>query len=385
MAKAMVELEAKVWKEAIKKVEFATCKGRSRWPLAGILIHLTPSKVQFVATDTHRLSLYTVHKPHSVKCDEVSHADVVCNAKQLKSIKVKKDDMVAIYIDTDLAQMEKHLKYEGWDEHGMCKSCGADNSCRCEHKLQVSGTGAAVTVNQGKPKMIDVIEGKFPRYTTIVPKSYDGSYKFAVKEAIAALKVAGNIASSETHAVNVEADKGKMYVTSFDADDPKTDVDIGLTAEVSRPRPKAVKLNWKYVSEALSKIYDVEAVLEIKTDGAPMRIKEGPWSHLIMPVNVKDTWPSMDDIRARRTKKVLAVEKKQVEKSRPKKHNVEKGETIRYCQWCGKQLDNWHKDHCDKDCRKQAKELGRKYCAICGGEHTGESRKCDSCANAQAA
>ncbi|MDA0376575.1 MAG: DNA polymerase III subunit beta [bacterium] len=150
-------LEAQPVLEALHMVTFASARTTLRPVLAGVYIHTNNGKLTLVATDSYRLSEYTIHT-------DVINKDVSCivPAKVLEELK------------TILSSYKGDKKEKDQNEEGS-------NSLKTTSpKITIALSAQQIEIQVGNTQLLSrLINGKFPDYKQIIPN--DKTTKVSIK------------------------------------------------------------------------------------------------------------------------------------------------------------------------------------------------------------
>jgi DNA polymerase-3 subunit beta len=167
-------LPAEVLRQMIARTVFAVARdGDHRYALSGALLQVAPKEMRLVATDGHRLALA------SVPVDGLlgDPFEVVIPRKTLVELRVVLSDEAGPVLIT---RGENHLFVE---------------------------VGRTLVISR-------LIEGQFPAYESVVPKSYSNRVVFARDELLGAVRRVAVVSSEKIRAVKVEVSSGWVDVSA---------------------------------------------------------------------------------------------------------------------------------------------------------------------------
>ena len=171
-------LSREALREMVGKTQFAITGEDTRYFLNGALFVLRTDSMSLVATDGHRLALVTVKR---------SGADeAVKPGEEVKVILPKK---TLLELGRLLSEGEGDIHYERGENHLFFEVAG---------RVLIS-------------RMID---GQFPAYERVIPKSNDKEIEFERERLTSAVKRVALLSNERSRAVKFEIDKGKVEVTS---------------------------------------------------------------------------------------------------------------------------------------------------------------------------
>ncbi len=172
-----VTLPREVLKKMVAKTQFAITGEDTRYFLNGALFILRPDSIGLVSTDGHRLALVTVNREpvKGKKADEEER--VILPRKTL------------LELGRLLAEGEGDIQYERGENHLFFEVGG---------RLLIS-------------RMID---GQFPAFERVIPKSNDKRVEFDRDRLTSAVKRVALLSNERSRAVKFTIDKGKVEIAS---------------------------------------------------------------------------------------------------------------------------------------------------------------------------
>lgn len=245
-AKAYQQLDRQTLKLALDSVTFAMSSDESRYNLNGVFMDPTPDGLNLVATDGHRMALYSLvdDRRYGLKAGEGK----IVGRKAVNELR---------------------------------KLLGEETSAPAE----LAFTENALTYRRaGLTFTARLVDGSFPAYQQVMPKEADKP-AFASRSAmVEVLKRVLLMASDASSAVMVTLGEGRMTLTS-------RDVEIGeasdsLPVEYSGGEIK-LALNGRYMQDMLAATEGDKVVLSITGDTDPVRVRPaGNPQHVyvLMPV-----------------------------------------------------------------------------------------------------
>jgi DNA polymerase III subunit beta len=175
---ARASLPRDALREMVAKTQFAITGEDTRYFLNGALFVLRTDSMSLVATDGHRLALVTVKR---------GEADQSVGAgEEVKVILPKK---TLLELGRLLSEGEGDIHYERGENHLFFEVAG---------RVLIS-------------RMID---GQFPAYERVIPKSNDKEIEFERERLTSAVRRVALLSNERSRAVKFEIDKGKVEVTS---------------------------------------------------------------------------------------------------------------------------------------------------------------------------
>lgn len=247
-----VSLQRDVTKQMIAKTQFAITGEDTRYFLNGALFILRPDSMSLVSTDGHRLALVTV-------------------AREKSKVKGKPDDENRVILPRKtlmelgrlLAEGEGDIQFERGENHLFFEVGG---------RLLIS-------------RMID---GQFPAFERVIPKSNDKRVEFDRDRLTSAVKRVALLSNERSRAVRFTMDKGKVEIAS-------SSPEFGEAKEVLMvdyaDAPVTICFNAQYVLDFLNVVETDSVGLEFKDEMSQAVMKpvgaEGyEYTYVIMPMRV---------------------------------------------------------------------------------------------------
>ena len=149
--KSKIKLSQKILKDTIQKTIFSASRDENRSFLNGALFKIINNKIEVVTTDSHRLSLKTIPAP---KIDEniIQEGEVIIPYRTLSELYKLLTDEKEVFVEINVG--EKQIVF-------ILFPNGQKNSIRIYSRL---------------------IEGQFPNYHQIIPKSFKTEIKINTDE-----------------------------------------------------------------------------------------------------------------------------------------------------------------------------------------------------------
>ncbi len=239
--------------DAIDRVSFAASSDEARAILTGISLRVESGQMEMAATDGFRLS---VEKFSSEVLDK--NFAVVLGAKVLNEVgKVLRE-------------------YSG------------ENAGNIECGLSKEGTQLIFKLPDGNLFMTRILEGTFPPYNKIIPKSYATRVIFKSDELLRTVRTASLFARSGASILKtvIDPSAGVVRLSSATEQVGEFSGEVNGTIEGSA---NTIAFNSRYLLEFLGKIKSSDVVFEMNGSNQPgvWRIPEvSEYLHVIMPVLV---------------------------------------------------------------------------------------------------
>jgi DNA polymerase-3 subunit beta len=244
-------LPREILKQMVAKTQFAITGEDTRYFLNGALFILRPDSMSLVSTDGHRLALITVAREKSKGKRIEDEVRVILPRKTL------------LELGRLLAEGDGDIQYERGENHLFFDIGG---------RLLIS-------------RMID---GQFPAFERVIPKSNDKRVEFDRDRLTSAVKRVALLSNERSRAVKFQIDKGKVEIAS-------SSPEFGEAKEVLivdyATAPVTICFNAQYVLDFLGVVETDSVSLEFKDEMSQAVMKpigaEGyEYTYVIMPMRV---------------------------------------------------------------------------------------------------
>jgi len=232
-----------VLKHMVSKTQFAITGEDTRYFLNGALLILRPDSLSLVSTDGHRLALITV--PREKAKGKGKGATGLAGTEEERVILPRK---TLLELGRLLSEGEGDIRYERGENHLFFDIGG---------RLLIS-------------RMID---GQFPAFERVIPKSNDKRIEFDRDRLTNAVKRVALLSNERSRAVKFQIDSGKVEIASSSPE--FGEAKEVLTVEYAGP-PVTICFNAQYVLDFL-------AVAE--TDGVSLEFKDEMSQAVMKPLN----------------------------------------------------------------------------------------------------
>lgn len=243
-----IEVLTQDLEKAISKVIIASALDESRPVLAGIYIYGSGTKIKMVATDSYRLAEQTINLTNKLE-KEVSMIIPQRTMAEVLRILPQAQDKIKIY--------------------------SGDNQVEFV-------VGETVLVSR-------LIEGSFPDYQQIIPKSSKTQVKVNTVEFLNALKMASLFARESANNIKLEI-KAPATISVIAVSPHLGDNTSQISGTISGENLE-IAFNAKFVIDALSVIDDQQVALELSGNLAAGIIKSeknNTYLHVIMPLRIDE-------------------------------------------------------------------------------------------------
>jgi DNA polymerase-3 subunit beta len=244
-------LPREVLKQMVAKTQFAITGEDTRYFLNGALFILRPDSMSLVSTDGHRLALVTVPREKQKGTKPEDEVRVILPRKTL------------LELGRLLSEGEGDIQYERGENHLFFDIGG---------RLLIS-------------RMID---GQFPAFERVIPKSNDKRVEFDRDRLTSAVKRVALLSNERSRAVKFQIDKGKVEIASSSPEfgEAREALVVDYTAA-----PVTICFNAQYVLDFLGVIETDSVALEFKDEMSQAVMKpigaEGyDYTYVIMPMRV---------------------------------------------------------------------------------------------------
>jgi DNA polymerase-3 subunit beta len=245
-------LPREVLKQMVAKTQFAITGEDTRYFLNGALFILRPDSMSLVSTDGHRLALVTVPREKQKGA-----------AKPEEEVRVILPRKTLLELGRLLSEGEGDIQYERGENHLFFDIGG---------RLLIS-------------RMID---GQFPAFERVIPKSNDKRVEFDRDRLTSAVKRVALLSNERSRAVKFQIDKGKVEIASSSPEfgEAREALVVDYTAA-----PVTICFNAQYVLDFLGVIETDSVALEFKDEMSQAVMKpigaEGyDYTYVIMPMRI---------------------------------------------------------------------------------------------------
>ena len=250
--KGTTTLSREAIKEMVAKTQFAITGEDTRYFLNGALLVLRADAMSLVATDGHRLALVSVSR-------EVP-ADTPASTEEEKIILPKK---TLLELAKLLAESEGDITYNRGENHLF---------------FEVGG----------RMLMSRMIDGQFPAYERVIPKTNDKLIEFERERLTNAIKRVALLSNERSRAVKLEIDKGTVNVTSSSSEFGEASEQIPVDYKGGSMK---ISFNAQYALDFLSVVETDVVSLLLKDEVSqavmqPVGANGYDYTYVIMPMRV---------------------------------------------------------------------------------------------------
>jgi DNA polymerase III subunit beta len=246
-------LSRELLKQMVEKTQFAITGEDTRYFLNGALFIQRPESMSLVSTDGHRLALITVKREKTKVKGKGTDEDerVILPRKTL------------LELGRLLAEGEGDIQYERGENHLFFEIGG---------RLLIS-------------RMID---GQFPAFERVIPKSNDKRVEFDRDRLTSAVKRVALLSNERSRAVKFQIDAGKVEIASSSPEFGEAKEQIIVDYDKT---PVTICFNAQYVLDFLSVVETDSVALEFKDEMSqavmkPIGAENYDYTYVIMPMRV---------------------------------------------------------------------------------------------------
>jgi DNA polymerase-3 subunit beta len=244
-SKEQLRLNSTVFKEALGRVVVAAGISDLRPEISGVLLSGEQSSLKFVATDSFRLTEARIPKNQFTNTFEQGFKVIVPLKTTQELLRVVKDDEeVVVRID-----------------------------------------GGQVLFQTGDTEVVSrLIDGKFPDYEPIIPKSVDTEVLVSREEFMGAVKLTGSF-TSRVSDVHIKI-KDKKILEVYSSDSALGENNYIIPAKVSG-EPIELAFNWRYLLDGVKILPGKQVGLGLNNNSKPTLIKspdDTSCFYVLMPI-----------------------------------------------------------------------------------------------------
>jgi len=245
-SKAM-KLPANLVKDMISKTIFAATQEDTRFALNGGLLNLKGDLLTLVATDAHRLCMFSCKLKEAISEDEIQ---VIIPKKALVELKSMIDSEKEIAI----GRSENHIFFQ---------------------------IGERILLSR-------LIEGQYPNYDKVIPKDNDKSLPLPTEEISAIIKRISLLSNERSKAIKLKFIPGKLEVSSNNPELGEAQEELDTTYQGEE---LTIGFNAQYLLDFLNVVEDKEVVIEMKDEASqgllkPAEKHDYDYFYVVMPMRL---------------------------------------------------------------------------------------------------
>jgi DNA polymerase-3 subunit beta len=227
-----IDIEAQIFVNSLKKIAPAIDTNNPKYELNGALIDIKEDKINFVSTDTKRLALVTLDKKL-----EKELSIIIPKKAILESQKLFFDELTIFYDEVNLIITNKNYFF-----------------------------------------FTKLINGKFPDYERIIPKSLNHTVSLPKDKMIEAIKQITIVSNN----IKLTFLKSKILFKSLSEENIEAQTEMEIETPFEEEFTMAV--NSRYILDFLANIEDNEFKMGINDEDMPFKLENGNFIKIIMPI-----------------------------------------------------------------------------------------------------
>lgn len=229
----LVKLQAAVLSQMIERTMYAASIDETRYNLNGVYFEVVPAdgKLRMVATDGHRLAVVD----RAIGAETAGLASGVIIPRK------------------GLAELKRLVDEEDADE------------------IELGFEGNSGLARKGDVTLVmRLIEGEFPNYRQVIPKSSDRKLSIESEPLIRALRRVALLSQERSRAIKLEFAENRLLISSNNPDlgDAQEEIDIDFAGP-----PVSIGFNAKYLLDCLAALNAKEILLAFRDGDKPVEIR----------------------------------------------------------------------------------------------------------------
>lgn len=244
----LIDLEFESVSDSLSKILFAVSTDETRPVLTGVLFVFEKNKLTLVATDGFRLSVQKIN----LKSEGKSKKIILPKSILMEIFRMEGEDEI---IKTEVDEKEKRVIF-----------------------------GAGDTVYSSR-----LIEGEFPDYEKIIPKSANIKISVDKEDFLRAVKLAGIFARDNSNIVKIKTLKDSIKLLAQSSATGNQETKIEAKVEGGE-KDFEISFNYRFVEDFIGSVKGEEIRMEFTTQdkaGVFLDPSNENYLHLIMPVRVQ--------------------------------------------------------------------------------------------------
>jgi len=246
-------INSKILKEALSNVINSAALSNNRPEISSIYLRIEPDQIKFITTDSFRLA----------------HKTLFLTSEDLKN-KIKINYQKSQNIIIPLRTAGEILRILG--DKNIDVSINIDQN--------------QILFDLGDTHLISrLIEGNYPDYKAIIPKSFETKCYLSRNSLEEAVKLSGCF-SSRLNEVALKTNSSKSYLEVFSNNNEVGNHQTKINSEI-KGEDVNITFNWRYLLDGLKNINNKEIVLEFNGDQKPAVIKpvkSADFFYILMPI-----------------------------------------------------------------------------------------------------
>jgi DNA polymerase-3 subunit beta len=244
--KATTRAAQNVLRQALEEVTFAAASDEARPILTGVLARFEGTSLTLAAADNYRIAIKSISILEPV--EEVSVVIPARSLNELARVLAESDEPVEVTLSRSRNQIVFHL--------------------------------------EGIDIMSRLIDGQFPNYQQVLPKSHTTTATIDRDQLLKAVKLASLIASASANIVKLhfggEAETGLTVSAAADIGENRSDVEAKVEGDST-----TIAFNARYLVDVLSNVQTEQFAIELNGPLSPGVFKpvgDTQYTHVVMPV-----------------------------------------------------------------------------------------------------
>lgn len=225
----------------VGRVSFAASKEDSRYAISGAMIQTDGNRLIGVATDGHRLAYESIASPGELPM-------CILPSKTIKNLRPLIADAEQVTIRTD-------------------------------------GDKIDVSLDDGSRIVASLIEGKFPPYKDVIPKSPNRAAKVGRAELIVAMNAAKVMTNEESKGVRLDFSADGLRITSRAPEMGESSADVDV--QQYSGDPLVLGCNPAYMLDALRAIDTDTVEIRMLAANKPLTVVSENYGCVVMPINLQ--------------------------------------------------------------------------------------------------
>ena len=239
-------IEAKVFRDMLRKTLFAVSSDQTRYALTGVLLQAQPSELNMVATDGHRLALIRIPRPATSGSNTLEA--LIPRKAMVEAVKIARDEVGDIHIRLSENQL--------------------------------------ILQQETTTLVARLIDGQFPNYEQVVPSATPNRIVIKKEALHGALRRTSAIMGERTTPTEFDFQSGRLMITCINMDlgEAHEEVEISYTGDAMK-----MGFNARYIMEFLGAVDSDEVALHVTDPLSPSIFRaagDDGYSCVIMPMRI---------------------------------------------------------------------------------------------------
>ncbi len=250
---SLLIINSKILKESLGSVVNSAALSSTRPEISSVYFRIEPDKIKFISTDSFRLSHKTLfltseELKNKIKMDYLKSQNIIIPLRTASELlRILGDKNIDVKIDID----QNQILFDFGDAHLISR----------------------------------LIEGDYPDYEAIIPKTSETSCYLLKNNLEEAVKLSGCF-SSRLNEVALKTNSGKSYIEVFSNNNEIGGHQAKIDSKIKGVDVNIV-FNWHYLLDGLKNINNDEIILEFNGDQKPAVVKSAKGNdffYILMPI-----------------------------------------------------------------------------------------------------